>query len=129
MSGANEYNVQVNGRNIQTKKEQFNLTLLDKINMISISTNQLCQETIYLGTAPTIYPNPAGNSASIDLKTLTIDKIEIAIFTQAGVLAHSDNYKVEQSIIEINTSSLSSGIYFLRLKNDKFNKSFKLLKQ
>ncbi|WP_282118141.1 PQQ-dependent sugar dehydrogenase [Maribacter aquivivus] len=133
MSGADEYTVQVNGKSFQTKKEQINLPLLDETNTISISTNQLCQgkyeETIHLGTAPIIYPNPVGNSVSIDLKTLTIDKIEIAIFTEAGVLVHSDNYKVEQAIIKINTSSLSPGIYFLRLKNDNFNKSFKLLKQ
>ncbi|MDO6472192.1 PQQ-dependent sugar dehydrogenase [Maribacter sp. 1_MG-2023] len=133
MSGADEYTVQVNGKSFQTRKEQISIPLLVEINTISVNTNQHCQgefeETIYLGTTPIIYPNPVGNSLSIDLKTLTIDKIEIAIFTEAGVLVHSDNYKVEQSIIEINTSLLSSGIYFLRLKNDNFNKSFKLLKQ
>ncbi|WP_299325073.1 PQQ-dependent sugar dehydrogenase [uncultured Maribacter sp.] len=133
MSGANEYTVEVNGKIFQTEKEQINLPLLDETNTISVSTNQLCQgkfeETIYLGTTAIIYPNPVGNSLSIDLKTLTIDKIEIAIFTEAGVLVHSNDYKVEQSIIEINTSSLGSGIYFLRLKNDNFNKSFKFLKQ
>lgn len=133
MSVAAEYTVQVNGKSFQTRKEQISIPLLDEINAISISTNQLCQgkyrETIYLRTSPIIYPNPVGNSVSIDLKTLTIDKIEIAIFTEAGVLVHSDNYKVEQSIIETNTSLLCSGIYFLRLKNHNFNKSFKLLKQ
>ncbi|MDP5060844.1 MAG: PQQ-dependent sugar dehydrogenase [Maribacter sp.] len=133
MSGADEYTVQVNGKSFQTRKEQISIPLLDEINTISVNTNQHCQgefeETIYLGTTPIIYPNPVGNSLSIDLKTLTLDNIEIAIFTEAGVLVHSDNYKVEESIIEINTSLLSSGIYFLRLKNDDFNKSFKLLKQ
>ncbi|MGO4920511.1 PQQ-dependent sugar dehydrogenase [Maribacter spongiicola] len=133
MSGADEYTVQVNGKSFQTRKEQISIPLLDETNTISVNTNQLCQgefkETIYLGTTPIIYPNPVGNSLSIDLKTLTLDNIEIAIFTEAGVLVHSDNYKVEQSIIEINTSLLSSGIYFIRLKNDNFNKSFKLLKQ
>ncbi|WP_139251995.1 T9SS type A sorting domain-containing protein [Maribacter aquivivus] len=133
MSGADEYTVQVNGKSFQTRKEQISIPLLDEINAISIYTNQLYQgkyrETIYLGTTPIIYPDPVGNSVSIDLKTLTIDKNEIAIFTEAGVLVHSNNYKVEQAINEINTSSLRSGIYFLRLKNDNFNKSFKLLKQ
>lgn len=133
MSGAEEYTVQVNGKSFQTKESQITLPLIENINNISISTGQLCQgkyeETIYLGNTPIIYPNPVGNILSIDLKSLTIDKLEIAIFTEAGVLLHSSNLKVEQSIIEINTSILSSGIYFLRLKNGSFNKSFKLLKQ
>lgn len=133
MNGAIEYTVEVNGKSFQTEKEQINLPLTEGTNTISVSTSQLCQgkfeETIYLGTTAIIYPNPVGNSLSIDLKSLTVDKIEIAIFTEAGVLVHSDNYKVEQSTININTSALSPGIYFLRLKNDNYNKSFKLLKQ
>nr|WP_289846867.1 PQQ-dependent sugar dehydrogenase [Maribacter dokdonensis] len=133
MSGAEEYTVQVNGKSFQTKESQITLPLIENINNISISTDQLCQgkyeETIYLGNTAIIYPNPVGSILSIDLKSLTIDKLEIAIFTEAGVLLHSSNLKVEQSIIEINTSILSSGIYFLRLKNGSFNKSFKLLKQ
>ena len=55
--------------------------------------------------------------------------MEIAIFTEAGLLAHSETYLVKQSKIELNTSALSTGIYFLRLKNDKINKTFKLIKQ
>lgn len=133
MNGAEEYTVQVNGKSFQTKESQITLPLNEDINNISVSTGQLCQgkyeETIYLGNTPIIYPNPVGNILSIDLKSLTIDKLEIAIFTEAGVLLHSSNLKVEQSIIEINTSYLSSGIYFLKLKNDGYNKSFKLIKQ
>ncbi|SIQ78479.1 PQQ-dependent sugar dehydrogenase [Maribacter ulvicola] len=133
MSGAEEYTIQVNAKSFKTKKELINIPLLDETNTISVSTNQLCQgtyeEIIYLKNTPIIYPNPVGNHLSIDLKSLTIDKLEIAIFTESGLLVHSDNYKVEQSIIEINTSLLSSGVYFLRLKGDSLNKSFKLLKQ
>lgn len=133
MSGADEYTVQVNGKSFKTKESQINVPLLDETNTISISTNQLCQgkyeETIYLGKTPIIYPNPVGNSLSIDLKSLTMNQVEIAIFTESGILVYSNNYLVEQPIIEINTSLLSSGIYFLRLNNDNFNKSFKLLKQ
>ena len=55
--------------------------------------------------------------------------VEIAIFTEAGLLMHTDTYQVEQNVIQINTSGLTTGIYFLRLKNDTINKSFKLIKQ
>ncbi|MEH6762150.1 MAG: T9SS type A sorting domain-containing protein, partial [Maribacter arcticus] len=67
-------------------------------------------------------------SLTIDLKSLSSDTVEIAIFTEAGLLIHSKTYLVKQSIVELNTSALSSGIYFLRLKNDKVNKSFKFIK-
>ncbi len=133
MNGAKEYTIDINGKSIQTENQLISLPLYDKVNNVSVSTNQSCQgkfeETVNLENSFLIYPNPVSESLTIDLKSLTSDTVEIAIFTQAGLLIHSETYLVKQSNIEINTSAFSSGIYFLRVKNDKVNKSFKLIKQ
>lgn len=133
LSGADEYNIDINGKSFLTTKNLISLTLSEEINKISVSTNKPCQgqfeETVYLQQSPYIYPNPFSNKLSVDLKSLAIDNVEIAIFTEAGALVHSSTYKVEQSIIDINTTFFNSGIYILRLKNGNFSKSFKLLRQ
>ena len=133
MQGAKEYTVEINGKSMQTESKELILPLSDEINNISVITNQLCQgkfeDIVILENSFLIYPNPVNESLSIDLKSLTSDTMEIAIFTEAGLLAHSETYLVKQSKIELNTSALSTGIYFLRLKNDKINKTFKLIKQ
>ena len=133
MQGAKEYTVEINGKSMQTESNELILPLYDEINTIRVITNQLCQgkfeDIVVLENSFLIYPNPVNESLSIDLKSLTSDTVEIAIFTEAGILIHSKTYFVTQSKIELNTSALSTGFYFLRLKNDKVNKSFKLIKQ
>jgi glucose/arabinose dehydrogenase len=133
MNGAKEYTIEINGKSMQTENQLISLPLYDEVNEIRVSTNQSCQgkfeETVNLENSFLIYPNPVIESLSIDLKSLTSDTVEMAIFTEAGLLIHSETYLVKQSNIEINTSAFSSGIYFLRVKNDKINKSFKLIKQ
>jgi hypothetical protein len=42
---------------------------------------------------------------------------------------HSEAYNAKQAIIETKTSGLSSGIYFISLKNDNINRFFKLIKE
>ena len=133
MNGAKEYTIEINGKSMQTENQLISLPLYDEVNDVRVSTNQSCQgkfeETVILENSFLIYPNPVNESLSIDLKSLTSDTVEIAIFTEAGLLIHSETYLVKSSKIEINTSTLSSGIYFLRVMNDNVNKSFKLIKQ
>ena len=133
MNGAKEYTIEINGKSMEVKNQLISIPLYDEVNNVSVSTTQSCQgkfeETIILENSFLIYPNPVGESLTIDLKSLTSDTVEIAIFTEAGLLIHSETYLVKHYKIEINTSAFSSGIYFLRMKNNKVNKSFKLIKQ
>ncbi|WP_339654774.1 PQQ-dependent sugar dehydrogenase [uncultured Maribacter sp.] len=133
MNGAKEYTIEINGKSMQTENQLISLPLYDEVNNVRVSTSQSCQgefeDTVILENSFLIYPNPVSESLSLDVKSLTSDTVEIAIFTEAGLLIHSETYLVKQSKIELNTSAFSSGIYFLRVKNDKVNKSFKLIKQ
>ncbi|APQ18495.1 PQQ-dependent sugar dehydrogenase [Maribacter hydrothermalis] len=133
MQGAKEYTVEINGKSIQTNSNELVVPLYDDVNNVSVVSDQLClgkfEETILIDNAFLVYPNPVNESVFVDIKSITSDFVEIAIFTEAGLLIHTNTYQVEQNIIEINTSGLTTGIYFLRLKNDIINKSFKLIKQ
>lgn len=132
MSGGKKYTVEVNGKSLVTESSEVNIPLYEEINTVKISSEQSCQgtfeETIILENAFLIYPNPVGESLNIDLKSLTSETVEIAIFTEAGQLITSDTYQVDHTIITLNTSSLVTGIYFIRLSNQEMNKSFKLIK-
>lgn len=133
MQGAKEYTVEINGKSMQTNSNELVLPLYDDVNNVSVVSDQLClgkfKETILVENAFLVYPNPVNESVFVDIKSITSDFVEIAIFTEAGLLMHTDTYQVEQNVIQINTSGLTTGIYFLRLKNDTINKSFKLIKQ
>ncbi|WP_419211069.1 PQQ-dependent sugar dehydrogenase [Maribacter sp. X9] len=132
MSGSKGYTVSINGKSTHTNSNEINLQLYEEVNTVSVVSDQLClgkfEETILLENAILIYPNPIANDLKIDTKSLTSEFIEISVFSETGVLLRLENYKVNQSPITLDMSSLSSGIYFLRLKDAKINKSFKIIK-
>lgn len=132
MSGSKGYTVEINGKTTHTESNEINLPLYDEINNIKVVSDQLCQEkfeeTIVLDNTFLVYPNPIEDYVTVDLRSLTSTSVEIAIFTESGVLLTSKNYEVKQLTVTLDTSSLSSGIYFLRLKNEIINKSYKLVK-
>ncbi|TVZ13829.1 putative secreted protein (Por secretion system target) [Maribacter sp. MAR_2009_72] len=132
MRGGNEYTVEVNGKSMVTTNSEINLPLYEDVNIIKVTSNQLCQgifeETVILENMFLIYPNPVEDVLNIDLKSLTSDTIDIAIYTEAGQLISVETYPVESKIITLNTSNLVTGVYFLKLKNEQLDKSFKLIK-
>ena len=132
MSGGKKYTVEVNGKSLTTESSELSIPLYENINTVKVISEQLCQgtfeETIILENEFLIYPNPVEESLNIDLKSLTSETVEIAIFTESGLLITSDTYQVNQTIITLNTGNLATGIYFIRLKNQEINKSFKLIK-
>ena len=65
----------------------------------------------------TVYPVPAKNSLIIS-GTGTIDRVMITIFDQAGreVFVQDKDNRGRATSIELNTSKLGNGVYFLQLK-------------
>ncbi|MBQ4915661.1 PQQ-dependent sugar dehydrogenase [Maribacter sp. MMG018] len=133
MKGGTEYTIDINGKSTHyTDKEELNLLLHENVNNITVFSDQPClgkfEETVILENSFLAYPNPVENNLTIDLKPLTSTWVEITIFTETGVLLSSKKYEVDQTPVTLDTSSFASGIYILRLKNEKMNESFKLVK-
>ncbi len=64
-----------------------------------------------------VYPNPASEQITIDLKE-EYANISIDIITIAGQVLFSSNYK-NQKILTLNTQHLTEGIYLLRIKTNE----------
>ncbi len=67
------------------------------------------------------YPNPADESAILDIKSDRISSWQIDILTVDGQLAYSGTVKVTppQSSSSLNLSGLQNGLYLLRIQNEK----------
>ena len=128
----NGHTVTINGKSKYIMGSELELPLNDAVNAITVIPDQKClgtfEKTVMIEDAVLLFPNPVGNTLSIALNSLTSTTLEITIFTEAGVLITSENRHVSHSVITLDTSALSSGIYFLRLKNENMDKSFKLIK-
>jgi S-formylglutathione hydrolase len=73
----------------------------------------------------TIYPNPVHDYVSIE--TNGIISIIVELSTLSGTVIYQS--KIEETLHQINMSSLSSGIYFIIVKSKDFAVTHKVLKQ
>lgn len=62
------------------------------------------------------YPNPADNSVSIKLNNFNNEETNVNIYDSYGHLVLSKNFFNE---VELNTSNLSVGVYYLKVKTGK----------
>lgn len=73
-----------------------------------------------------IFPNPASEKISISLSENTNSSFRIEITDCFGKVVFFKSY-LTSSEIEINTRSLSKGIYFVSITSDKQNEIYKLM--
>ena len=71
----------------------------------------------FLNATLRVYPNPMIKSNQLNLKFATNTSAKISMYDVTGKLALTDEIENSRRK-EINTSSLNSGIYFLRLQTD-----------
>ena len=96
--------------------------VLGNCNIVSINE-------INANTTVTIYPNPFTNSTTITLDKMdNFNKVELRLYTILGEEIMSTN--ITSTSTTINTSNLSSGVYFYKLIGDnQLIKSGKLVSQ
>jgi hypothetical protein len=71
-----------------------------------------------------IYPNPVNDKLTIEAQE-AIGTVEI--YNLMGAVAYSQ--KKCGNKVEINTADLQSGIYFIRMRNDKVSETRKFIKE
>lgn len=75
-----------------------------------------------------VYPNPVKDMLYINLGTTNLSSpMQICLYNQTGQLLWQANQRNNQ--LQVNTKSLSPGIYFLKLSNARAVKTIKVLKQ
>ena len=67
-------------------------------------------------TVSSIYPNPVSNILNLNIQLEKQSRLTVNILNQLGQIILQDEYLLENSrSLQINTSSLKSGIYFLEI--------------
>ena len=73
-----------------------------------------------------IYPNPATTSFTLKTTTNDLSGLTIQIFNSIGIKVYDKRNLKSKAI---NVSALNSGIYFLKIRSDKQQKTIKLIKK
>lgn len=133
LSGANQYNVTLNGITQTVSSNQITLNLASGKNTISIATDAYCQgqfeDLIFVSEKLAFYPNPvqdilnlycSGTDQEIAIKLSDLAAKQYSMFTKEIP---------ENRIIQLTLDELASGIYLLHLKGKILDETIKIIKK
>jgi len=88
-------------------------------------------ESIYLDDVSNVYPNPIINRLRLDIGIKRPTSIRVNIYNQVGQSVQLEQFSIDhRQTIEINTSDLKAGMYFLEIiSDDNYRIARKFIKQ
>ncbi|TCK68753.1 putative secreted protein (Por secretion system target) [Winogradskyella wandonensis] len=132
MSGNLRYNIEFNGESFVTYNPELQLELQQGINTLKVTTDLECQgvfeETIIVTDEFLVYPNPFNNDLKI-YNGISDEEVDIKIYSLFGQLVFSKIIQNQGSTIEVDTSSLASGMYVIMLQSDSMRTTHKIIKE
>ena len=80
-------------------------------------------------TSVRVYPNPATDVLNIEVNASQSSAMNISVFNIMGQKVMEDNVNISTGVSRpsINTSSLSSGVYFVTVKANGFENTQKFI--
>ena len=132
LSGADIYNIELNGNLFQTSGPELSLELQKGINSLKVSTLQTCQGTVeeefIVGTEAVVFPNPFAEVAFVNLLFVDTDAV-ITVHGSDGRLLMEKKQQNGIAEIALDFNGLPSGLYFVRVENSQMKKTYKLIKR
>jgi len=115
------YFVQVSGYSgVYNTTQCYNLAVQLGSSAFRTSEEQMEAENTDASFIQRIYPNPASDYLTVEFSTAMNSTFEYSVFDALGKIALSENLMPNQdSKLLINTSSLPSGVYLLRILDGK----------
>lgn len=133
LSGGSVYNITHNGKTTQTSKSNHTLSLKRGINRVTITTGIECQgifEASYLNSNEVKFsPNPFNEFITIYVGGEDRD-ISVEVHATDGRLIYNENCVLDNfsRTLEINTGEFKQGTYYIKVKGENTDQSFKAIK-
>ncbi|TYA65946.1 T9SS type A sorting domain-containing protein [Seonamhaeicola marinus] len=133
LSGGSNYSIELNGTVIETSQNEITLPLVKGVNNISVKADRDCQgkyfETISVFDDVTVYPNTVKDSFTIAFPEKVNAPVTYEVISATGKVIISKTEKVKNQRIQVNTQSLSAGMYFVKINAQHINSKTKIVKQ
>ncbi|GGE21534.1 carbohydrate-binding protein [Psychroflexus salis] len=133
LSGASLYYITLNNETFITEQNEIELQLTEGINELSVKTDTDCQgifkKTFVYDIAPSVYPNPFQNTLFVIPNTKDLESLPVEIYDLTGKLIFSKSYNTKDNQLNLNLSSLSNGIFVLKVITKQKTYNFKIVKQ
>jgi hypothetical protein len=132
LEGALLYNIELKGVVTQTEASQFTINLKEGSNTLKVTSNLPCQgvyqEQFFFSTEPVVYPNPVTDLVRVSFGT-NIDEVNIKIFSADGRFIVNKIYQVNGIELELDFSTLATGLYFIKFEGKNVKGTSKVIKK
>jgi hypothetical protein len=133
LDGATNYLVELNGKTYSTTKSELTLDLEKGNNVLKVSTDKDCQgiveKRITLSNEILIHPNPFENTLTLSLGDNTSPEATVSISGMDGKIVYNKRSLNQNGLIELDLSSITPGIYTLKLTLNKSDSFYKIMKK
>lgn len=134
LHGSDLYRITLNGLTMLTDKDKVTLQLSNGENTINVSTNKDCQgkfqEKIVILDQVLVYPSIIDQQFSIAIPEDVDTEISYQVISSTGkIVLQKSVINSKTRIIEVDTSQLSQGIYFVKVLGININSNSKIIKQ
>ncbi len=132
LAGSDSYLIDLNGVSIQTENDVYIVDLKKGNNAIKVSTAIPCQgsyeEQFFYSDQPWVYPNPFTDFLTILIGSET-NGVTVGVYGMNGQYIQSGYYSGDRTKIELEFSTLPSGIYILKIEGPAIKATTKIIKK
>lgn len=132
LEGGTLYTVELNGIAIQTEDSVVQLELQKGINTLKVYTSIACQgvheEQIVFYERPIVFPNPVKDMVQVYVGAVE-EEVVVRVFSVEGRYIYSKTISLVDGVIQMDLSSLASGIYYLKYDGRTINGTTKVIKE
>ncbi|MEP2278078.1 reprolysin-like metallopeptidase [Maribacter sp.] len=132
LNGSSFYTIELNGIATQTEESTIALELNKGLNTLKVYTDIPCQgiyeEQIGFYVEPVVYPNPVKDIVEVYLGAQQ-EEITVSVFSADGRYISNRTVMVYAGVMQLDLSSLSTGIYYLKYEGKTIKGTSKVIKE
>jgi hypothetical protein len=132
LTGSEEYIVSLNEVETKVLGNLWKTDLKAGLNVLQVKTQQSCQgsfkKEIFISENVTCFPNPTQGPVRIYIEGKD-QKVDYSLLNAAGQLLQMNSQEVNlERYLDIDLSSMISGLYMIQIKSETVNQICKVIK-
>ncbi|WP_316767698.1 FG-GAP-like repeat-containing protein [Pedobacter frigiditerrae] len=134
LDGASTYHIELNGKNYTTSNNDITLPLRTGSNSLMITSDLACQgvikKSITLASGIMPYPNPFEQILKVQIGSEFHQRVvKVYVYDLNGRQVYSKAHTIENMEISLDLSTLTSGIYMLKIESENLVRQSKIIKK
>ncbi|MUH36296.1 T9SS C-terminal target domain-containing protein [Zobellia amurskyensis] len=133
LKGSDNYNIELNGVVTHTAQDEITLDLSKGQNQLSVQADKFCQgeytEVISVFDGVTVFPNQVKDELTVAFSHALDSLVTLELISATGKVVLTKTESAGNQTTTVDTSNLSSGIYFLNITAKNINSQAKIVKQ